>query len=353
MSIIPPGASAVQAEGQYKHSHVSLDVSATRQRLQCRESFMRGLLTSVNILRETSSDSGSLLLSTRTHFGPIHLRIVLLSWVSTSHLKGTILTAAYTNCCLDSDSYCTRSSIEEISRITRSTDPVSWDHDRPRLRRVSPLPFASTHQAAATTHQTKEGHIHHNRPLPSRPFDVHAPLGSIMTFRQRSPAPPIPPKDSSTSLASSYHSSSSRHSTRIVNTELAEAVRDSVHIGSRDGSNPDSPNIDFSSSTGTRLPNPPSLNPLIPRRTPSPRIPPPEDNLPSTKTTNRMSYLQPQLPSQRIITSQNPFESDELEPPLPVQQTTIRAVHGNDGDIMGQSVYARTKLARAQTGLTG
>lgn len=180
-----------------------------------------------------------------------------------------------------------------------------------------------------------------------------------MTFRQRSPAPPtLPPKDSSSSLASSYHSTtSSRHSSirpksSFVNNDLAEAVRDSIHIGPKDGSNPNSPNIDFSSSTGSRLPNPPSLNPLVPRRTPSPRIPSDPPILVAPKA-NRMSYLQPQLPSQRILSSQNPFESDELEPPLPVQQPNLRTVNENGGDVMGQGGYSRTKLARAQSGLTG
>lgn len=158
--------------------------------------------------------------------------------------------------------------------------------------------------------------------------------------RQQSPAlaPPLPPKDSSTR--------SSRY--LDVDVDLAEAVRNSVQIGDSapnsnntkpkagsNGGHYQHPSIDFSAPSGIlQLPqlqtgvSPPSeyqyttsrsLNPLVPRRTPSPNDnhlnrhtlynPPMQDNMQSAH------QQQPQLPSQRIISSQNPFEQDEMEPP--------------------------------------
>jgi hypothetical protein len=184
-----------------------------------------------------------------------------------------------------------------------------------------------------------------------------------MSHRQRSPAPPsLPPKDSSSSLASSYHSSTSQ--SRHINVDLAEAVRDSVQIGHRSSSaSPvNSGAVDFSApaatyhhhnnnnSTGTRSPLPPSLNPLVPGRTASPhRSPQPspeklatQAKSPNANGSTRMSFMQPQLPSQRIISAQNPFETDELD--FTTAQPATQRVGNADG------ASSRIKLLRAQTG---
>ena len=169
--------------------------------------------------------------------------------------------------------------------------------------------------------------------------------------RQRSPVPPtLPPKDSSSSLHSSFHSI--RPNSRYINADLAEAVRDSVQIRS-ENSSPVPGDIDFSAPSSTypvnnnqhlnpnstiRLVTPPSLVPLVPRRSPSPRINKPNPDIGiETRKDNRMSYIQLQLPSQRIISAENPFETDELDS---FQQTRL----AGDGN-------GRHKLARAQTGL--
>jgi hypothetical protein len=130
-----------------------------------------------------------------------------------------------------------------------------------------------------------------------------------------------------------------------VNTDLAEAVRDSVQFGSKQSS----PNLDFSDPSGYKQRPSSSLNPPVPRRTPSPRPPANNEHMPNGTAdininSNRMSYVpasmgQPQLPSQRIISAQNPFESDEIEPPPgPLRPPGV-----------GVGSAGRQKLARAQT----
>jgi len=162
--------------------------------------------------------------------------------------------------------------------------------------------------------------------------------------RQRSPAPPIPPKDSSSSLSSSYRSAQ-RPTSNYINASLAEAVRDSVQIGGRSGQL--SPGLDFSSSSGFKqspnVPQHPSLGAAIPRRTPSPHLPQNSALLADTRGSNRMSYLQPELPSQRIISHQNPFESDEIEPPLGPVRQPVKMTSGEGLNI------GKGKLSRAQT----
>jgi len=163
--------------------------------------------------------------------------------------------------------------------------------------------------------------------------------------RQRSPAPPtLPPKDNPSSFHTSSLHSNSRPTSNHINVDLAEAVRASVHIGGKSAL--DSPGLDFSATSGLRAqPNRPqqsSFHPLVPNRTLSPNPPPGSSLGIDQKGSNRMSYLQPELPSQRVISSQNPFESDEIEPPLgPVRQPGQMT--------SGDAVNGRGKLARAQT----
>lgn len=52
--------------------------------------------------------------------------------------------------------------------------------------------------------------------------------------------------------------------------------------------------------------------------------------------------MQPQLPSQRIISAQNPFETDELD--FTTAQPATQRVGNADG------ASSRIKLLRAQTG---
>lgn len=227
-----------------------------------------------------------------------------------------------------------------------------------------PRPFARLNRFPSATQQHQHPHPHcpqiyqQSIPYPSfvrsKPQFIatlicqEAKALRVIMSRQRSPAPPhLPPKDSSSSLSSTH--SASRPTSRHINIDLAEAVRDSVQIGGKSAQA--SPNLDFSSTSRFRqspnLPQQPSLNPLVPRRTPSPN--PPQNQNSALRadnhniTANRMSYLQPELPSQRVISSQNPFESDEIEPPPgPIRQP----VRSASGDALNGG---RGKLTRAQT----
>ncbi len=172
------------------------------------------------------------------------------------------------------------------------------------------------------------------------------------TQRAQSPAPPPPPKDTSNCISSRHPTFPSDSQSRYVNADLAEAVRDSVHIGS--GPRP---------TSQTSLVPPllalekikPSFIPPQPRRTPSP-LPPgaAESSQPShgySKSSPDMSsMMQPQLPSQRMGV-QNPFEQDEVEP---TGTGRIRAPGGTSGTlgIEGSGVMpsSRTKFSRATTG---
>lgn len=255
------------------------------------------------------------------------------------------------------DTCSARTQLHSLQTIESS--PIESDQIRPETH-PGPGPCTLQHPTAYSDQfQSGQRSQHTDHPTPTQ--ECHIPLaatpaepkGDITRTskpysswttmngqRQQSPAlaPPLPPKDSSTR--------SSRY--LDVDVDLAEAVRNSVQIGDsapnsnntkpKPGSNGghyQHPSIDFSAPSGIlQLPqlqtgvSPPSeyqyttsrsLNPLVPRRTPSPNDnhlnrhtlynPPTQDNMQSAH------QQQPQLPSQRIISSQNPFEQDEMEPP--------------------------------------
>lgn len=138
--------------------------------------------------------------------------------------------------------------------------------------------------------------------------------------RTRSPAPPPPPpKDTLTSTSSQP---STRPESRYLNSDLAEALKASVHIGT--GPKPSTalaPPLTgqpINNNTDNIAVTQPSPNPSVPRRTPSP-LPPgaAEGFMPthgySRSSPDMSSITQPQLPSQRMAV-QNPFEQDEMEP---------------------------------------
>ncbi|WWC89899.1 uncharacterized protein L201_004828 [Kwoniella dendrophila CBS 6074] len=179
--------------------------------------------------------------------------------------------------------------------------------------------------------------------------------------------PQLPPKDYNSSSTTSFLSpnnsnsrisSNSRSSLRsnnnnFVDQDLAEAVRDSVQINTPKPiyNNPTSRTSILLDTTSTnnngilnnnnnnhRQPPLPSLNPLIPRRTPSPNVPNiSQDNKMNTTSPSSSSYQpthnysqsspdmslimsnlpqQPSLPSARMnqLAPKNPFEDDEIEP---------------------------------------
>lgn len=176
-----------------------------------------------------------------------------------------------------------------------------------------------------------------------------------MSYRTRSPAPPPPPpKDTSNghgqkSRSHSTNNTSASTESRYVNVDLAEAVRDSVHIGSSSLAPPP--------PTTSELTN---INETYLRRTPSP-LPPgagtsfqPSHGY-SKSSPDMSSMAQPQLPSQRIATAttavQNPFEQDEVEPvgngrlrPPGAAQPAL----GIEGP--GVVPVSRAKFSRAATG---
>ena len=171
----------------------------------------------------------------------------------------------------------------------------------------------------------------------------------------RFPAPPPPPpKDSH--INSSYRSTlpPPRPQSRFINSELAEAVRDSVHIGSSQQSVDLAPPFtDFTANQSSKQPQKGSL----PRRTPSP-LPPgaAEPFIPShgySQSSPDMSAMsRPQLPSQRMA-EQNPFEQDELEPAGSGRIRApegVRSVQGTTMDGSGVIPPSRAKFNRAFTG---
>ena len=170
------------------------------------------------------------------------------------------------------------------------------------------------------------------------------------TQRARSPAPPLPPsKDHSSSSHSTF--SSNRPDSRYVNLDLAEAVRDSVHIGSEPRAllAPALPTIrptnNISSNSSSRS---------IPRRTPSPLPPGASEGYQAThgysQSSSDMSMMpQPQLPSQRMAV-QNPFELDEVEPTGTgrIKPPGVNAHSGIESSAMHHP--GRAKINRAMTG---
>nr|XP_031862732.1 uncharacterized protein CI109_001744 [Kwoniella shandongensis]KAA5529804.1 hypothetical protein CI109_001744 [Kwoniella shandongensis] len=217
------------------------------------------------------------------------------------------------------------------------------------------------------------------------------------------PPPQIPPKDRSSFLSPSSTSAS------YINSDLADAVRDSVQIRSTSSASNSNQNsvssrrsvlVNQDGGTGythnnntSRAPLPPSLDPLVPRRTPSPHIPsagafdfssssdpsrlsvidgnndnvfqPTHSYSHSSPDMSTISGGQPALPStrmQQITTAEvprNPFEEDEIEPP-PIESGRYRPPQGTGhnpkGSLglgvegVGEVPPSRTKFVRAHTG---
>ncbi|ADV19588.1 hypothetical protein I305_03019 [Cryptococcus gattii E566] len=161
--------------------------------------------------------------------------------------------------------------------------------------------------------------------------------------------PRPPPKDQFLSANTDY-----------INQDLAEAVRDSVHIKSPDWSNRG--NNSYSSAqqfddpythTGTR--RTPSPNPPRPINVFQPNKPSYNDLSPEVDNFDAMASdpasAQPALPSARMQQLKNPFEEDEIEPAGTgaIKPPDIRnfALEGN-----GAVQPRRNKFSRAQTGTT-
>ncbi|OCF36475.1 hypothetical protein I316_01724 [Kwoniella heveanensis BCC8398] len=214
-------------------------------------------------------------------------------------------------------------------------------------------------------------------------------------------APPLPPpKDHHSYSSSSYLSPpSSTSSFNYINQDLAEAVRDSVqiktplrdsqqqqqrarpvsHYSNTRGSAPgasilldtSSNNNNTSSTRSGNGPPLPSLDPLVPRRTPSP-------NPPNANAEQRMSSVfqpthgysqsspdmssiaqQPALPSARMsqLAVSNPFEEDEIEPAGTGRIKPPNGHNANNKSIGGLGLEGdglvqptRTKFTRSHTG---
>ncbi|WVQ69976.1 uncharacterized protein L199_008200 [Kwoniella botswanensis] len=199
------------------------------------------------------------------------------------------------------------------------------------------------------------------------------------------PPPTLPPKDQtflspnnlnsriSSNSRSSLNSTGS-NSNSFVDQDLAEAVRDSVQIKS-ESPQPQSHYREslLLSSTGnnhiSKQPPLPSLNPLIPRRTPSPNTN--TNNMSVYQPTHNYSHSspdmsiigQPSLPSTRMTqlttqTPQNPFEDDEVEPagtgrikPPGTGHISNRSF-GNNSNLESEGLVQpnRAKFNRSQTG---
>ncbi|WRT67268.1 uncharacterized protein IL334_004235 [Kwoniella shivajii] len=224
------------------------------------------------------------------------------------------------------------------------------------------------------------------------------------------PPPPLPPPKDYSSTSTSFlsphsHSHSSSASARssinskYVDQDLAEAVRNSVQIktprpvstsaqsGRGLGSRSSNSNLHTNSillDTGitsttngstissSKQPPLPSLNPLIPRRTPSPNIIPQQNsqsqNMNTFQPTHHYSQSspdmssvsqQPSLPSTRMkeMVPQNPFEDDEIEPtgngrikPPGSGHVPNRSFGGTSLESDGTIQPNRTKFNRSQTG---
>ena len=191
-------------------------------------------------------------------------------------------------------------------------------------------------------------------------FDTHKakqrkdPCDSMSSSRSRTPAPPpTPPKDTSSFInSSSYPSTHASTDSRYVNVDLAEAVRDSVHIRSEPKSS------SFPPSLGGDLTNTASSRPSQPRRTPSALSPSTASTFQpshsfSQTPSNMQSMAQPQLPSQRMATQtiQNPFEQDEVEPSGTGRVRPPGAAKPASGlEGVGSESVSRAKFNRAATG---
>ncbi|WVQ78360.1 hypothetical protein IAT38_000445 [Cryptococcus sp. DSM 104549] len=213
-------------------------------------------------------------------------------------------------------------------------------------------------------------------------------------------------------MPSSFLSPSSNHSHHShssqgdhVNQDLADAVRDSVVIKSKSptptyNAQPGSPSGGAHTSsaaaapaaTQTRGPALPSLNPLVPRRTPSPNPPHPAaaarpisafHSAPSYHSTHShssahaqdpLSPASPDLDSDLMITGQpalssarlqqmqqqqqvqNPFEEDEVEPAgtgrvrPPGSHAAKESFGGGEMEGAGVVQPQRVKFSRAHTG---
>ncbi|ODN83178.1 hypothetical protein, variant [Cryptococcus amylolentus CBS 6039] len=164
-----------------------------------------------------------------------------------------------------------------------------------------------------------------------------------------------------------------------VNQDLADAVRDSVQIKSPASSqrsdhrqdqgllDDDLPRnhtqgilLNTNNKPSSRSPALPSLDPLVPRRTPSPNTagnpayhhqqydafpPSPDDDLDQMAS---VSAGQPALPSSRMAQLQNPFADDEIEPPVGRVRPPGAKDYAYEQD--GTVQPRRAKFTRAHTG---
>ena len=177
--------------------------------------------------------------------------------------------------------------------------------------------------------------------------------------RQRSPAPPQPPpkdaKDESVySSSTSTHPSilpSTNYDTRYVNDNLAEAVKDSVHIGTTSKlAPPVSLSRDQTDSVSRLYSDPQPSQAAHSRWTPSSN---PSGNTfqpthgYSQSSPDMSSITQPQLPSQRMQ-GQNPFEQDEIEPNGTGRLRASGALGISEAG--GAVPPSRGKITRATTG---
>ncbi|WWC60957.1 uncharacterized protein I303_103534 [Kwoniella dejecticola CBS 10117] len=217
------------------------------------------------------------------------------------------------------------------------------------------------------------------------------------------PPPQLPPKDySSTSTSRSFlspNSSNSRLSTNSrsslnssIDQDLAAAVRDSVQINTPKPQSQGVPRnsilLDTSShgqSAGHNKsiqPPLPYLNPLVPRRTPSPNTQQQEEatrmsvyqhqqqdrhqpthnyshSSPDMSIMTNPQGQQPALPSARMsqMAPQNPFEDDEIEPAGTGRIKPPGSGHAPNRSFGGTSIESdgfvqphRAKFGRSQTG---
>ncbi|ODO10758.1 hypothetical protein I350_01355 [Cryptococcus amylolentus CBS 6273] len=164
-----------------------------------------------------------------------------------------------------------------------------------------------------------------------------------------------------------------------INQDLADAVRDSVQIKSPASSqrsdhrqdqgllDDDLPRnhtqgilLNTNNKPSSRSPALPSLDPLVPRRTPSPNTagnpayhhqqydafpPSPDDDLDQMAS---VSAGQPALPSSRMAQLQNPFADDEIEPPVGRVRPPGAKDYAYEQD--GTVQPRRAKFTRAHTG---
>jgi hypothetical protein len=132
------------------------------------------------------------------------------------------------------------------------------------------------------------------------------------TSRRRSPAPPIPPSKERERgyLSSNIRHSSQRPTSQFVNSDLADAVRDSVYIG------PNAQGLDFSRREPPPIPQSASsansLSPVDSEEYASIIDCSVRQGAYASSRYSSLDMAPPSLPSQILATqNQNPFEQDE------------------------------------------